>query len=92
MKKYIIYKHIGKLSHPNNGWVKKLNLISWDDQEPVYDIRTWNTGHTEYGKGVTITASQMILLKKLLNDIKIFWLPVYMAESAVFMKKIVYEW
>lgn len=40
MKKYIIYKHIGKLSHPNNGWVKKLNLISWDDQEPVYDIRT----------------------------------------------------
>ena len=53
--KFKIYKHIGDISHPNNGWTKELNFISWDDREPVYDIRAWSSDHTEYGKGVTIT-------------------------------------
>lgn len=72
MKKYKIYKHIGKISQSDNGWVKELNFISWDDREPVYDIRTWNIEHTKYGKGVTITAGQMAVLKNLLNEMIIF--------------------
>ena len=72
MKKYTIYKHIGTISKPNNGWIKELNYISWDDREPVYDIRTWNSEHTEYGKGVTITAGQMVAQKELLNQIRVF--------------------
>lgn len=35
--KYDIYKHIGDISRPKNGWTKELNYISWDDREPVYD-------------------------------------------------------
>lgn len=66
MKKYTIYKHIGNLSQRNNGWTKELNFISWDNREPVYDIRTWNEEHTAYGEGVTITASQMEVLKKMI--------------------------
>lgn len=27
-------------------------IKNWDDKEPVYDIRTRNENHTEYGKGV----------------------------------------
>ena len=72
MEKYTVYKHIGTISKPNNGWIKELNYISWDDREPVYDIRTWNSEHTQYGKGVTITAGQMVALKKLLNQIRVF--------------------
>ncbi len=72
MKKYTIYKHIGNLSQLNNGWIKELNLISWNERELVYYIRTWNAEHTEYDKRVTITANQIIPLKALLNDIKIF--------------------
>ena len=72
MKKHTICKHIGALSQPNNGWIKELNFISWDNREPVYDIRTWNIEHTKYGKGVTITAGQMAVLKKLLNKITVF--------------------
>ena len=75
MKRYEIYKHIGNLSPLNNGWIKELNLISWDNKEPVYDIRTWNSEHTEYGKGVTITAGQMVVLKNLLNGMSIFRFP-----------------
>lgn len=71
-KKYVIYNHIGDLSKPNNGWTKELNLISWDNREHVYDIRTWNADHTEYGKGATFTSSQMVALKKLLDEIQLF--------------------
>lgn len=46
MKNYVIYRHIGNLSKLNNGWVKELNFISWNNREPVYNIRTWNQDHT----------------------------------------------
>lgn len=72
MKKYKIYKHIGNISQLNNGWIKELNYISWDDREPVYDIRTWNIDHTKYGEGVIITAGQMAVLKDLLSEMSIF--------------------
>ncbi len=72
MEKYVIYKHIGDLSKSNNGWVKELNFISWNDREPVYDIRTWNEEHTKYGKGITITSKQIVTLKELLNEINVF--------------------
>ncbi len=69
---YVIYRHIEELSELNNGWVKELNLISWSDREPVYDIRTWNEDHTKYGKGITITSKQMTVLKELLSEITVF--------------------
>ena len=65
---YEIYKQIGAISFPNNGWTKELNLVSWSNREPVYDIRTWNHDHSEYGKGVTITPSELRKLKDLIND------------------------
>lgn len=69
---YEIYRQIGTLSEPNNGWIKELNLISWDGREPVYDIRTWNSEHTEYGKGVTVTAGEMQNLQALIKDTEVF--------------------
>ena len=65
--KFEIYQHIGDISQPNNGWTKELNYISWDDREPVYDIRTWSSDHTEYGKGVTITPGEMRTLQELIR-------------------------
>lgn len=70
--KFYIYKHIADLSGPNNGWIKELNSVSWNNREPVYDIRAWNEDHTKYGNGVTITAGEMVLLKEALNRIRIF--------------------
>lgn len=72
MEKYTIYKQFGSLSEPNNGWTKELNYVSWDGREPVYDIRTWNAEHTKHGKGATLTAGQMTVLKQLLNEMDIF--------------------
>ncbi len=72
LEKFIIYRHIGSLSEADNGWIKELNFVSWNDREPVYDIRTWNEEHTKYGKGVTATSKQMAALKELLNQIDSF--------------------
>lgn len=69
-RKFEIYKHIGKISNINNGYTKELNYISWDDREPVYDIRTWNQDHTKYGKGVTVTAGEMRALQELITNRK----------------------
>ena len=66
--KHRIHMHIGNLSEPNNGWIKELNFISWNDREPVYDIRTWTLDHSEYGKGVTITQAEMKKLQDLIKD------------------------
>ena len=67
-----IYKNVGKVSEPNNGWTKELNIISWNNREPVYDIRAWNYDHTEFGKGVTITQGEMKKLRDLIVDTQIF--------------------
>lgn len=69
---FTIIEHIADLSEPNNGITKELNFISWNKREPVYDIRTWNSNHTEYGKGVKLTYREMKLLKQSLLNIDLF--------------------
>ena len=63
-----IYKEIGAVSNPNNGWIKELNYISWNNREPVYDIRVWSENHEKVGKGVTLTINEAIRLRDMLNS------------------------
>jgi len=65
--KYEITKHIGVLSKGSKGWTKELNLISWNNREPKYDIREWSPEHDKMGKGVTLSHDEAAELKKLLN-------------------------
>jgi len=37
--KYKIVKEIAVLAEGSKGWKKELNLISWSDREPKYDIK-----------------------------------------------------
>ena len=67
--KYEIVKELGVLSQSPSGWTKELNLVSWNDRDPKYDIRDWAPEHTKMGKGVTISANEMILLRDILNEI-----------------------
>ncbi len=66
--KYEITESIGVLSESNKGWYKELNLISWNDRSPKYDIRDWSPEHEKMGKGVTLSREELIELKKLLNS------------------------
>ena len=66
--KYEITKHIGVLSESNKGWTKELNLVSWNDREPKYDIREWSPEHEKMGKGVTLSEEEVTELKRLLIE------------------------
>ncbi|BCK01155.1 YdbC family protein [Anaerocolumna chitinilytica] len=65
--KYEIVKTIGVLSEGAKGWTKELNLISWNDREPKYDIREWAPDHEKMGKGVTLSNEEVLKLKELLE-------------------------
>lgn len=65
--KYEIIKNIGVLSKSASGWAKEVNLISWNDREPKYDIRDWSADHSKMGKGVTLSKEELSALKELLN-------------------------
>ncbi|MDO9566559.1 MAG: hypothetical protein Q7J15_07455 [Candidatus Desulfaltia sp.] len=47
--KFEIKKNIGTLSESSKGWLKELNLISWNDREPKYDLRDWAPDHCQDG-------------------------------------------
>lgn len=66
--KYDIVEKIGVLSENSKGWKKELNLISWNDSAPKYDIRDWAPGHEKMGKGVTLTKEELVKLKEILED------------------------
>ncbi len=69
--KYEIIKKIGVLSTSASGWAKELNLISWNDREPKYDIRDWAPDGEKMGKGVTLSKAELLALKELLNTIEL---------------------
>ena len=56
--KYEIKEEIAVLSENAKGWKKELNLISWNDAEPKYDIRDWAPDHEKMGKGITLTEDE----------------------------------
>jgi hypothetical protein len=69
--KFEIIKKIGALSKSDSGWAKELNLISWNEREPKYDIREWSPDGRKMGKGVTLSKEELVTLKELLNKIEV---------------------
>lgn len=64
--KYEIKETIGQLSESSKGWIKELNLISWNDRDPKYDIRDWSPEHEKMGKGVTLSEEELAALKSII--------------------------
>ena len=69
--KFEIKETIGVLSISAKDWTKELNLVSWNDKEPKYDLREWDANHEKMGKGVTLTLEEVKKLKETLNAIEI---------------------
>ena len=65
--KFEITERIGVLSENAKGWTKELNKVSWNEREPKYDMREWNTDHSRMGKGITLTDEEVETLKAILN-------------------------
>lgn len=69
--KYTITQQIGTLSESAKGWKKELNLISWNDREPKFDIREWSPEREKMGKGVTLSKEELIALRDLLKGLEL---------------------
>ena len=66
--KYDIIQKIAVLSQRPRGWERQLNLISWNDGEPKYDIRDWSPDGTRMGKGISLSAEELGALKGILEE------------------------
>ena len=69
--KFEIKETVGTLSEGSKGWKKELNLISWNDKEPKFDIRDWDETHQKMGKGVTLSVEELKKLRDLLNGMEL---------------------
>ena len=65
--KFKIVKEIGVLSESKKGWTKELNLVSWNDSIPKYDLRDWAPDHEKMGRGITLTEEEIRKLKEILS-------------------------
>lgn len=67
--KYEIKEELGVISESAKGWRKELNLVSWNDAAPKYDLREWAPDHEKMGKGITLTAEEAKQLYEILKTI-----------------------
>lgn len=63
MIEYQIIKNIFSLES-SGSYKKELNLVSWGDRDPVYDLRGWNEDHSKMTKGITFSQSEFEELVK----------------------------
>lgn len=49
-------------TNPKNGWTKELNLVSWNEATPKYDLRSWSPDHQKMGRGITLTETELRVL------------------------------
>ena len=65
--KYEIINELGIISDSDKKWKKEFNRISWNGNEPKYDIRDWAPNREKSGKGITLTESELRKLKELID-------------------------
>lgn len=67
-----IMKSIAVISENDDGWRKELNIVSWKNKMPKYDIRSYSPDYSKISKGITLTADEMRELKNILNSMEDF--------------------
>ena len=68
---YEVTERIAVLSTNARGWERQLNLISWNEGEPKYDIRDWSPDGSRMAKGISLTEEELKTLKDILNDMEL---------------------
>lgn len=66
--KFEIVKTIAVLSTERSGWTKEINLVSYNDAPPKYDLRSWDPNHEKMGKGVTLSKEEMKIFLDAMAD------------------------
>ena len=70
--KFEIVEHLCVLKEHKLAWDLELNLVSWNGNEPKYDIREWNEDHTRCSKGITMDLDTLKNLVKYCEEARIW--------------------
>ena len=54
-----IMAQLGVIQEYPTGWMKELNIISWNGNFPKYDIRDWSPNHEHMSRGITLSEAEM---------------------------------
>lgn len=63
-----ITEKIGVITEYSTGWKRELNIVSWNEGTPKYDIRDWNSDHSRMSRGITLTEDEMEKVITLLEN------------------------
>lgn len=55
---YEVIEHLGSIGEDYNGYLKEVNIVSWNRKEPKIDIRSWDENHERMTKGITLTDAE----------------------------------
>lgn len=61
---YEILEEVAILSENAKGWRKELNIVSWNERPPKFDLRDWSPEHEKMGKGITLSNEEFEALKE----------------------------
>ena len=65
---FVITEHIGDISLASSGWKRELNMVSWNGNDPRFDLRSWSPDHSKCSRGQTFCSEEMQIIAKLLKD------------------------
>ena len=67
-KNRTIEREIAVLSDTGNHHTKELNIVSWSDHEPMYEIRSYSGSHDKPGRGIALSISEAQALSDALSS------------------------
>ena len=69
---YEVLEECGTLSTNSRGWEMKLRYVSWNGNEPKYDLRSWKEDETgeKCSKGITLTGEELEALLGILKGME----------------------
>lgn len=66
---YEIVKNVGVISINERGWTKELNVVSFNEHEPKYDIREWSPDKKKMSKGIRLSQAELDKLHEIIAAI-----------------------
>ena len=66
-----IMEEIAVISENAKGLKKELNLVSWNGNQPKFDLRDRDATHEKMGKGLTLSNDEVKALKIALENVSL---------------------
>lgn len=61
-----VVEHLGVLHTSAKGWTKELNRVSWNGDDPKFDIRDWAPNRDKPTRGVALSEDEARKVMELL--------------------------